>query len=175
MDKAYVFFSLSAMLVTVNCMYRWFLRPALARLDPIVSLQAVIAVHCFRFISPISLIHGVVVPGLSTEFTYPQVIGDVGTAALALWAISQLRSRGRAALPWVWLMNVFGAVDLAIIGVQGTRFHFAEHVGGMFYIVVWYVPWLLLSHWVIFRRLLDGRLALVADPDLPAERRGLAA
>ena len=164
LDKACAFFSLGAMLVTVNCLYRWFLRPALARLDPIVALQAVIAVHCFRFISPISLMHGVTVPGLSTEFTYPQVIGDVGTAALALLAIRALRQRGWAALSWVWFMNLFGAVDLAVIGVQGTRFHFAGHVGGMFYIVAWYVPWLILSHSIIFRRLMAPAVSPRASP-----------
>jgi hypothetical protein len=100
----------------------------------------------------------VTLPGLSTEFTYPQVIGDVGTALFALIGIGALRAKKKWALGWVWFTNLFGAVDLAIIGVQGSRFDFAGHIGAMFYIAAWYVPWLLLSHVSIFARL--------ASPDL---------
>jgi hypothetical protein len=153
MDQLPVFVSFSLMLVTVTCMYRWFLKPRLARLDPILALQLVLAVHCFRFISPISIARGVTVPGLSTEFTYPQIIGDVGTALFALVGIWALRAKKSWALPWVWFTNLFGMVDLAIIGVQGSRFDFAGHIGGMFYIAAWYVPWLLLTHVSIFARL----------------------
>jgi hypothetical protein len=112
--------------------------------------QLLLAVHCFRFISPISLVAGVTLPGLSTEFTYPQVLGDVGTALFALIAIALLRARSGFAVPWVWFTNLFGLADLLMIGVQGVRFDFAGHVGGMFYIVAWFVPWLLLSHTLVF-------------------------
>src|SRR6516225_3815287 len=139
MDALYVGLSFGAMLVTVACLYSWFFRPALAKLDPTLSLQAVIAVHCFRFISPISLIPGVTLPGLSTEFTYPQVIGDVGTAWFALIGIGLLRAESGFAIPWVWFTNLFGLADLVVIGIQGTRFDFAGHIGGMFYIMGWFV------------------------------------
>jgi hypothetical protein len=156
-EKLYLYSSLGMMLVTVSCIYRWYLRPALAGLDPVLALQALLTVHCFRFISPISLVPGVTLPGLSTAFTYPQVVGDVGTAAFALIAIGSLRAGSRLALPWVWFTNLFGLLDLAIIGVQGTRYDFAAHVGAMFYIVAWFVPWLLLSHALIFSWLVNNR------------------
>jgi hypothetical protein len=163
MERLYVLFSVTAMLVTVSCLYAWFLRPALAKLDPALSLQAVIAVHCFRFISPISLVPGITLPGLSPEFTHPQVAGDVGTALFALVAIAALRSRRRWAIPWVWFMNLFGLADLIVIGIQGARFDFAGHIGGMFYIAAWFVPWLLLSHAVIFWRLAHWGRAVMAS------------
>lgn len=157
MTQLYVLLSFSAMIVTVNCLYRWFLRPMLAKLDPMVALQWIVAVHCFRFISPISLVPGVTVPGLSTDFTYPQVVGDVGTALFALIAIAALRARSRIAIPWVWFMNLFGLADLVVVGIQGARYDFAGHVGGMFYIAAWFVPWLLLSHTLIFQRLVRAQ------------------
>jgi hypothetical protein len=160
MERLCVFFSGAAMLVTVTLVYRWFLRPRLAKLDRYDALQWIILVHAFRFISPISLIPGVTLPGLSTEFTYPQILGDVGTAAFALIAIAALRARSRLAIPWVWFTNIFGAVDLVVIGIQGTRFHFAEHIGAMFYIAAWFIPWLLLSHAVIFSRLVAPESAV---------------
>src|SRR5262245_55492622 len=117
MAQLYVFFSLGMMLITVSCMYRWFAKPALPKLDSPTALQSILAVHCFRLISPISLMPGVTVPGLSPEFTYPQVIGDVGTALFALFAIRLLRSGSSVSIPWVWFTNIFGAVDLVIIGI----------------------------------------------------------
>jgi hypothetical protein len=163
MDQQAVFSSFALMIITVTCVYRWFLRPALAKLDPQLALQWVLAVHCFRFISPISLVHGVTLPGLSTEFTYPQVAGDVGTALFALIGIAALRSRQSWAIAWVWFTNLFGVVDLAVIGVQGARFDFAGHIGAMFYIAAWYVPWLLLSHVSIFARLTSAELKKAAQ------------
>jgi hypothetical protein len=156
MERIYVFAAFGSMLLTVSCLYSWFLKPWLAKLGPGLELQALLLVHAFRFISPISLIPGVTVPGLSTEFTYPQVLGDVGTALFALIAIRLLRGGSSLALPWVWFTNLFGLADLVVIGIQGTRFDFAGHVGGMFYIVAWFVPWLLLSHAMIFKRLSRG-------------------
>jgi hypothetical protein len=147
------------MLVTAVCIYRWFLAPAFAKMDPVSALQILLAVHCFRSISPISLIPGVTVPGLSTAFTYPQVLGDAGTALFALIAIAAIRSRWTFAMPWVWFTNLFGLLDLAVITVQGFRYDFPDHVGSMFYVVVWFVPWLVVSHIAILAWLIPrGRM-----------------
>ena len=153
MQKLYFFSALGLMLVTVWSMWRWFLSPWVARLDRTMALQVLLVVHCFRFISPISLVQGVTVPGLSVELTYPQVLGDIATAAFALVAIAALRAKAGWAKGWVWFTNLFGFVDLGIVTVQGLRFDFAEHVGAMFYVVAWFVPWLLVSHVLIFQQL----------------------
>ena len=75
MENLYFFSTLGPMTVTVALFWRWFGSPRARSLEPFVALQVLLAVHCFRFISPISLMPGVTVPGLSTEFTYPQVLG----------------------------------------------------------------------------------------------------
>jgi hypothetical protein len=59
-----VYASFTMMLVTASLWYRWFLRPILSRLGRVPALQLLLAVHCLRFISPISLVPGVTVPGL---------------------------------------------------------------------------------------------------------------
>jgi hypothetical protein len=170
MEKLCVFSSVGMMLITVTAIYRWFLQPALLKLHPSGVLQVLLAVHFFRFISPISLMPGVTLAGTSTQFTYPQVVGDVSSAILALLAVAALRSGWRYAIPLVWVTNVFGAIDLLAITLLGFRFDFAERVGGMFYVVVWFVPWLLLSHTVIFARL--ARLA--RDTEYLQKRAGVA-
>jgi hypothetical protein len=83
------------MLLTAFCLYRWFLKPRLDEMQPAAAMQVLMLIHCFRFISPVSLVAGVTVPGLSTEFTHPQVAGDVATAVFALIAIAALRSGWR--------------------------------------------------------------------------------
>ena len=161
MENLYFFSTLGSMTVTVALFWRWFGSPWARSLEPFVALQVLLAVHCFRFISPISLMPGVTVPGLSTEFTYPQVLGDVATATFALVAIAALRRRAGWAIGWVWFVNCFGLLDLTVITVQGLRFQFAEHVGAMFYIVAWFVPLLVVSHFLIFVALFSRQ-----SPDL---------
>lgn len=151
-----VYASFTMMLVAISLGYRWFLRPLLDRVGQVPALQLLLAVHCLRFISPISLAPGATVPGLAAGFTGPQVLGDAATALFALVAVGTLRSGWRFATPWVWFTNLFGVLDLGIVAVQGIRFHFAEHVGAMFYVVVWLVPCLLISHTAIFARLSSG-------------------
>ena len=153
MELQYLSFTFGAMLVTVICLYTWYLKPVLIKLKPNQALQILLAVHCFRFISPISLVEGVTLSGLSTGFTFPQVIGDCITAIFALITISALRGGWRVVIPLVWFTNIFGLLDLTVVVVQGVRFGFSEHIGAMFYIVVWYVPWLLLSHTLILEQL----------------------
>jgi len=154
MDLILLGLSFGPMLVTVFCLYQWFLKPRLDEMQPAAAMQVLMSIHCFRFISPISLVAGVTVPGLPVEFTYPQVVGDMATALFALVAIAALRSGWRHAVPWLWFVNVFGLLDLSIVAAQGIRLGFASHVGGMFYVVVWFVPLLLVSHSAILVRLL---------------------
>ena len=153
MDLAYLGLSFGPMLFTAFCLYRWFLAPRLNQLPPEMALQVLVSVHCLRFVSPISLVTGVTVAGLSAAFTVPQVVGDMSTALFALIAIALLRSGSRQAVPWLWFVNLFGLVELVVVAVQGVRYEFAAHVGGMFYIAVWFVPCLLVSHSAIFARL----------------------
>src|SRR3954465_12207375 len=100
MPKLYFFSALVLMLVTVCALWRWFVSPWMAKLERAVALQALLVVHCFRFISPISLVPGVTAPGLSVELTYPQVLGDIATAAFALVAIAALRAGPGWATGW---------------------------------------------------------------------------
>src|SRR5437667_11028660 len=98
MQMLYLFSSFGMMLVTAACIYRWFLSPALAKLDPVLVLQILLAVHCFRFVSPVSLIPGVTVPGLSTAFTCPQVIGDTATVLFVFIEILAARSHTKLSI-----------------------------------------------------------------------------
>ena len=76
------------------------------------------------------------------------------TGVLALLAIIALRSRWPIAVALVWLFNVVGTVDLA----NALRHvDVAPRFGAAWYIPTMLVPLLLVTHFLIFKRLLVRR------------------
>ncbi len=70
---------------------------------------------------------------------------------LALLAIVALRSRWRAAPALTWVFNIVGSVDL-VNALRHTDV--APLFGAAWYIPTMLVPLLLVTHFMIFRRLL---------------------
>lgn len=157
MARIYLDVTFAMMMITYTCVYRWYVKPAIRTVDPRKVLQGLILVHCGRFIGPISLIPGITLPGLSPKFAYPQALGDFATALFGLLAVYAIRRGWRMAIPWTVFFNVFGLADIAYAGVQMARFDAASYVGAMYYLLVLYVPLLVLSHILIFKRLRAGR------------------
>ncbi len=96
------------------------------------------------------------VPGMNdqplpAEFAGLAAYGDLASGILALVAIIALRSRWSAALPLVWIFNVVGTVDLA----NALRHLDAvPRFGASWFIPTMLVPLLLVTHFLIFKRLL---------------------
>ena len=88
---------------------------------------------------------------LPAEFAQPAAYGDLAAGVLASLAIVALRSRWSAAIALVWLFNVVGTIDLA----NALRhLDMAPKFGATWYIPTMLVPLLLVTHFMIFRRLL---------------------
>ena len=97
------------------------------------------------------LVPGVVYQPLPSEFALPAAYGDLVTGLLALLAMLALRSRWAVALPAVWLFNVVGSLDL----LNALRhLDVAQNFGAAWYIPTFLVPLLLVTHYMIFARLL---------------------
>ena len=97
------------------------------------------------------LVPGVVDQPLPTGFANPAAYGDLVTGVLALVAIIALGSRWSVALALVWLFNIVGTVDLA----NALRHvDVAPKFGAAWYIPTMLVPLLLVTHVLIFKRLL---------------------
>ena len=139
---------------TVTWLYIW---PRLRLLTREEALLPLVVPHMFRFVGLSFLIPGVVAPSLSADFARPAAYGDLGATLLAMLAVWALTARLSWALPIVWLLNIWGAIDLlnafyeGQIGAQigpGT-------LGAAFYLPTVIVPPLLVTHglmvWLLLR------------------------
>ncbi len=130
---------------------RFLLSPGLAKLPQHEALLWLSLPHAFRHVGMVFLVPGVVDPSLPTEFASPAAYGDLATGVLALFAIIALRFRWSVALALVWLFNIVGTIDLA----NALRhLDVAPMFGAAWYIPTMLVPLLLVTHFLMFKRLL---------------------
>ena len=141
---------LSSLLV-IGLLARWLLAPQLAKLPLREALFWLTLPHAFRYIGMVFLVPGVVAQPLPDYFAIPAAYGDLLAAALALLALIALRNRLVIAVGAVWLFNIVGSVDL----VNALRHvDVAQYFGATWYIPTMLVPVLLITHFMIFVRLL---------------------
>ena len=130
---------------------RWLLAPWLARQTRREALFWLTLPHAFRYIGMVFLVPGVVAQPLPSDFANPAAYGDLLTSILALLALVALRTGWKGALAVVWLFNVVGTVDL----LNALRhLDVAPNLGAAWYIPTFFVPLLLVTHVMIFVRLL---------------------
>jgi hypothetical protein len=130
---------------------RWLLAPWLARQTRREALFWLTLPHAFRYIGLVFLVPGVVAQPLPSDFANPAAYGDLLTSVLALLALVALRTGWKGALAVVWLFNVVGTVDL----LNALRhLDVAPNLGAAWYIPTFFVPLLLVTHVMIFVRLL---------------------
>ena len=97
------------------------------------------------------LVPGVVARPLPDSFANPAAYGDLAASLLALLALIALRTGRAGALALVWLFNIVGTADLL------NALRHADAVpdfGAAWYIPTFVVPLLLVTHFMIFARLL---------------------
>ncbi len=93
----------------------------------------------------------------SAEFANPAAYGDLASGVLAILALVALRARWGAALPLVWLFNVVGTVDLFYAVLRGLSVGADENMGAAWFIPTFVVPMLLVTHVMVFARLLGAK------------------
>jgi hypothetical protein len=154
MARLYIDISFVLMLLFYIAVYRWFVGPALKRVDPRRVLQGLLLLHCWRAVGFTALMPGLTLPGLDPGFAIPVAYGDVATSLFALIGATALQANWSVAVPWIWFMNIFGLADILYAGFNLERFDGFAFVGSEYFLFVLYVPALLISHVLIFRRLL---------------------
>jgi hypothetical protein len=136
-----------------SAQYIW---PAISKRERADALRPILVLHGFRYIGLAVLIPGVVSPELSaTVFARELAYGDLAAASLALIGLAALRTRWAEAL--VWVFNIFGTADLLNAYYQGGRVSLPETPGSMgaaYFIPVFGVPLLLVTHVLAFRLLM---------------------
>ncbi len=138
-------------LVVWGLLARWLLSPWLEKKSRQEALFWLTLPHAFRHVGMVFLVPGVVAQPLPESFANPAAYGDLLTGVLALLALIALRTSWTGAVVLVWLFNTVGTVDL---------FNALRHVdvapdfGAAWYIPTFLVPLLLVTHFMIFVRLL---------------------
>ncbi len=98
------------------------------------------------------LVPGVVASTMPKSFSLSAAYGDLLAGVLALVALIGLRHEWRrGALVIVWLFNIVGTADLFNALRQAEAI---PHMGAAWYIPTVLVPLLLVTHYMIFVRLL---------------------
>ena len=107
--------------------------------------------HAFRHIGMVFLVPGVVAQPLPPDFAIPAAYGDLLAGVLAVVALIVLRTGWAGAVVLVWVFNIVGTVDLLnALRHRGV----AADLGAAWFIPTFLVPLLLVTHVLIFVRLL---------------------
>ena len=140
-------------ILVIGLLAKWTLSPWLESLPRRRALFWLTLPHAFRHIGMVFLVPGVVAQPLPEAFAIPAAYGDLATGLLALLALIGLRSSWAGALALVWVFNIVGTVDL----LNALRHvDVAPSFGAAWYIPTFLVPLLLVTHFMIFRRLLKS-------------------
>jgi hypothetical protein len=138
-------------LVVWGLIAKWLLAPWLEKKSPHNALFWLTLPHAFRYMGMVFLVPGVVAQPLPAAFAIPAAYGDLVTGVLALLALIALRTGWVGAVVLVWLFNIVGTVDL----LNALRHvDVAPAFGAAWYIPTFLVPVLLVTHFMIFVRLL---------------------
>lgn len=116
------------------------------------AVHPILLLHSFRFAGLSFFVPGVVHAGLNPAWAMPAAFGDFSAAILALTTISLINSASFR--PLLWVFNILGLADLLLAFVNGPRYNIVPFLGPAYYIVIIYVPLLLLTHLTVFRLLL---------------------
>jgi urea transporter len=136
---------------------KWYVIPVLDTYPPRKALQALVLPHVFRYIGLWFLMAGAVSTELSPTFAIPAAYGDLLTAFLALLTVSALQNQWRMTQFFVWTFNLVGTLDLLNALLQGGLHIRPGQLGAAFYIPSLIVPFMLVSHFLIFRYILKHR------------------
>lgn len=142
-------------LVLYGLLARWYVAPRLAPLPLPSALTPLLFLHASRFLGMVFLVPSVTGGPLPPEFALAAAYGDLLAALLALASIVALRTGWPLAVPLIWLFNLLGTLDLINAILQGLRYN--VQLGAAYYIPTVAVPALLVTHAMIFARLLRRR------------------
>ncbi len=138
-------------LVVWSLIAKWLLTPWLETKSPHQALFFLTLPHAFRYVGMVFLVPGVVSQTMPASFAIFAAYGDLVTGMLALLALIALRTGWAGALPLVWLFNIVGTVDLLNALRQENA---VAHFEAAWYIPTFLVPVLLVTHFMMFARLL---------------------
>lgn len=133
---------------------RWYVSPWLAEKGAYAALAILVIPHAFRHLGLLFLAPPFVGANLDAGFANMAAYGDLAAGLLAIAALLALRAEMRVAIPVVWVFNIVGSVDLVN---ALSRAQVVSELGITLFIPTFIVPVLLVTHAMIFTRLIHER------------------
>ena len=118
------------------------------------AVQPILILHSFRFAGLSFLVPGVVHAGLNPAWAMPAAFGDFTAAILAFITLLRINSTSFKFL--LWIFNILGLLDLLLAFADGPRYGILPFLGATYFIVILYVPILLLTHLMVFKLLIKN-------------------
>lgn len=146
--------SIALSCLTWGLVAKYYLWPALNALPGRARFRPILLLHATRFVGLGFLVPGVVSPDFPIALAAPAAYGDLIAAVLALVTLAVLEHR--AAVPLLWVFNLWGAGDLLFAYYQGAVVMGVEPglFGAMYFVPTVVVPLLLVTHALAFRMLI---------------------
>jgi hypothetical protein len=132
--------------------------PRLREWRPESVLVPILLLHSQRHLGLMFLAAGAVYPGMPPQFAWPAAIGDFIAALLAFVAIPLTIRDFQSAKVLLWIFNIFGALDLVTAIALANLVHAPVYMGAGYWIPSFWVPALLVTHYVAFRILAGERV-----------------
>jgi hypothetical protein len=139
---------------------KWYAAPWLADKTTHVALGLLILPHAFRHIGLTFLTPAGVDAAMPSTFANAAAYGDFISGLLAILALVALRRNWAAAIGLVWIFSIVGSVDLLNALRQAEA---VPHFAAAWYIPTFLVPLLVVTHVMVFVRLLSRRVESVAQ------------
>jgi hypothetical protein len=139
-------------LIVFSLLAKWYVAPWLADKPIELALTVLIFPHALRHVGMLFLVPGVV-GDVPSAFALAAAYGDLAAGLLALITLVALRGHWRGALSLAWLFNIVGTVDLANALRQAEA---VPYLAGTWSIPTFVVPVLLVTHFMVFARLVQN-------------------
>lgn len=138
-------------LLAFTLIAKWYIAPLLSGKSLNVVLGFLILPHAFRHLGLTFLTPAVVSETMPKFFALTAGYGDFTSGLLAILALVALRGRWGAALFLVWIFNIVGTLDLVNALRQADAI---PHFRAAWFIPTFIVPLLLVTHFMVYVRLL---------------------
>jgi len=143
-------------LIAFALIARWHVNPWLAKRSREDALVPLLWTQVFRY-APLALYGtGQVDSRIPADVAAAVAIGDLICAVVALVALIAVKRKAPGAIALVWLLSIVGIADLVVAtqkAVAAKMYQFS--MGGNWYILNFYVPLLVVSHFLILHRLVQ--------------------
>ena len=144
-------------LVIVFITAKIYVYPRLKDISAKTLFIPILLFHAERHLGLMFLAPGALKSELPTVFSLPAALGDTAAAVLAVIALYTVVKDKPYSNKAMWAFNLFGFVDLVIAVSIGAIANVGPMVGATHWIPAFLVPILLVSHIVVFKKLMMNK------------------